>query len=378
MHRSTLMRFACAALVLAAPAIAGAAELVIGQVAPFSGPLAPTGIDIRAGAQLYFNYVNANGGVNGAKLKLVSKDDGYKAQETVRLVREVVKDADPIALLGLVGTGNVEALVKENILTESGIPVVGIRSGANSLRKPVHPYLFHTRASYAQEIDAIVQQLAAMGATRLAVFYQDDPFGLDGLASAEAAVSSAKSQIVAKGAYPKNTTKVEGAVKTIAAAQPQAVILVANTAASAEFVKQSRAAGNDAQFIAVSVTDAPQVANAVGKDTAHGLGVVQIVPDPLSRALPIARELQDNLKKYPVEGATLSHTLLEGYVAAKVLVEGLRRAGPNVTRKALRDALEETRNFDAGGVFLSFSSTNHSGSPYVDISILSRDGKVLR
>ncbi len=130
--------------------------------------------------------------------------------------------------------------------------------------------------------------------------------------------------------------------------------------------------------MAVSVTDAPQVAQTIGKETAHGLGVVQIVPDPLSRALPIARELQDNLKKHAVASATLSHTLLEGYMAAKVLVEGLRRAGTNPTRKTLGEALEGMRNFDAGGVFLSFSDSDHSASQYVDITILNREGKVLR
>lgn len=378
MRLSMLVRCACAAVIAALSEAGGAAELVIGQVAPFSGSLAPTGTHMRAGAQVYIDSINASGGVHGTKLKLVSKDDGYKAEDTVRLVRELVKEADPVALLGLVGTGNVEALVKNNVLAEAGIPVVGVRTGANSLRRPVNPYLFHTRASYAEEIDAIVQQLAAMGSSRLAIFYQDDPFGLDGLASAETSVKDAKSQILAKGAYEKNTTKVEAAVKTIVAVQPQAVIMVANTAASAEFVKQMRAAGSNAQLIAVSVTDGPQVARTIGKETAHGLGIVQIVPDPMSRAIPVARELQDNFKKFPVAGVELGHTMLEGYLAAKVLVEGLRRAGPSPTRKTLREALEATRNFDAGGIFLSYSGSSHSGSPYVDITVLSRDGKVLR
>jgi ABC-type branched-subunit amino acid transport system substrate-binding protein len=369
-----LLTLAAAALL---PGLA-CAELLIGQIAPFSGPLAPTGTQMRAGAQVYFNAINAAGGIHGQTIELVARDDGYKATETVRLTRELLERANPIALFGIVGTGNVEALIKDGALNEAGIPVVGVRTGAASVRKPVVPTVFHTRASYAQEIEAIVQQFAVVGATRLAVLYQDDPFGTDGLAGAEAAVKASGGQLVAKAAYEKNTTKVEPAVKAIAAAAPQAVILIANTAASAEFVRQSRAARNDAQFIALSVTDGPQVAKTIGNELAQGLGVVQVVPDPASRAVPVSRELQDNLKRHPVAGAEINHTLLEGYIAAKVLVEGLKRAGPNPTRRKLRDALESIRNFDVGGIVVNYSASNHAGSLYVDISVLNREGRMLR
>ncbi len=360
------------------PAFAGAATLVVGQVAPYSGPLAPTGSHVGAGAQLYFDRVNAAGGIHGAKIRLVTKDDGYKVPETVRLTRELIKEAAPVALVGMVGTGNVEALVKEGILAEAGIPVVGIRSGAMSLVSPVVSQLFHTRASYAAEAEKIVQQLATTGIARVAVLYQDDPFGLDGLAGAERSLRQHALQLLVKAPYEKNTTKVEAAVAAIAAARPQAVIMVSNTAASAEFVKQSRAAGNDAQLLAISVTDGPQVVKRIGKEAAHGLGIVQVVPDPHSRALTIARDLQDDFKRFAPQGIELNHTLLEGYLAGKVLVEGLKRAGPNPTRKKLREALESIRDYDAGGLFIRFSQASHSGSDFLDITILNKEGKVLR
>lgn len=363
------------------PAAAGAAapaQLTVGQVAPYSGPLAPTGSHVGAGAQLYFDRVNAAGGIHGARIRLVTKDDGYKVPETVRLTRELVKEAAPVALVGLVGTGNVEALVKQGILADADIPVVGIRSGALSLASPVVPQLFHTRASYAAEVDKIVRQLATTGIRRVAVLYQDDPFGLDGLAGAEKSLKQHDLLLLVKAAYEKNTTKVEKAVAEIAAAGPQAVIMVSNTAASAEFVRQSRAAGNDAQLLAISVTDGPQVVKRIGKETAHGLGIVQVVPDPASRALAITRELQDDFRRFAPKGIELNHTLLEGYLSAKVLVEGLRRAGPNPTRKKLRETLEAMRDYDAGGLFIRFSPSSHSGSEFLDITILNRDGKVLR
>ncbi len=370
----------CAAIlsIAALPSLAGAATLVIGQIAPYSGPLAPTGSHVGAGAQLYFDRVNAAGGIHGAKIRLITKDDGYKVPETVKLTRELIREAAPVALVGMVGTGNVQALVKEGILADADIPVVGIRSGAMSLVSPVVPQLFHTRASYAAEVEKIVQQLATTGIKRVAVLYQDDPFGQDGLAGAEKSIGRHKLQLAVKAAYEKNTTKVETAVRAIADARPQAVIMVSNTAASAEFVRQSRAAGNDAQLLAISVTDGPQLVQRIGKEAAHGLGLVQVVPDPASRALAITRDLQDDYKKFAPKGVELNHTLLEGYLSGKVLAEGLKRAGPNPTRKKLREALEAMRDYDAGGLFIRFSPSSHSGSEFLDITILNRDGKILR
>lgn len=378
MPLSALRRCAVVLTFAILPAAAGAATLVIGQVAPYSGPLAPTGSHVGAGAQLYFDRINAAGGIHGARIRLVTKDDGYKVPETVKLTRELIREANPVALVGMVGTGNVMALVKEGILNEADIPVVGIRSGALSLASPVVPQLFHTRASYAAEVEKIVQQLATTGIKRVAVLYQDDPFGQDGLAGAEKSIGRHKLQLAVKAAYEKNTTKVEAAVKAIANAKPQAVIMVSNTAASAEFVRQSRAAGNDAQLLAISVTDGPQLVQRIGKEAAHGLGLVQVVPDPTNRALAITRDLQDDYKKFAPKGIELNHTLLEGYLSGKVLAEGLKRAGPNPTRKKLREALEAMRDYDAGGLFIRFSPSSHSGSEFLDITILNREGKVLR
>lgn len=370
----------CAAIlsIVALPSLAGAATIVIGQVAPYSGPLAPTGSHVGAGAQLYFDRINAAGGIHGAKIRLVTKDDGYKVPETVKLTRELIMEAAPVALVGMVGTGNVQALVKEGILADADIPVVGIRSGAMSLVSPVVPHLFHTRASYAAEVEKIVQQLATTGIKRVAVLYQDDPLGLDGLAGAEKSLNQHNLQLLVKAPYEKNTTKVESAVKAITAAKPQAVIMVSNTAASAEFVKQSRAAGNDAQLLTLSITDGPQLVKRIGKETAHGLSIVQVVPDPASRSLAVTRDLQDDYKKFSPKGIEINHTLLEGYLAGKVLAEGLKRAGPNPTRKKLREALEAMRDYDAGGLLIRFSPSSHSGSEFLDITILNREGKILR
>ena len=377
-----LISFLCSAWTLLllglGPLTSAAGEIVIGQIAAFSGPLAPTGSHMRAGAQLYFDAVNAEGGIHGATLRLITKDDGYKSDETVRLARAMLKESQPLAFIGFVGTGNVEAMLEQKVLSEAGIPLIAVRSGAASLVRRNDPFLFITRASYAEEVEKITEQYVTTGYTRFAVLFQNDAFGLDVLASAEQAITRAGGFLVAKGSYAKNTTEVEAAVKTIGAAKPQAVIMIANSAASAEFVKQSRAAGYFAQFVALSVTDAAQVVSRIGADKAEGLVLTQVVPDPNSRAVPLIREVQDNFAKFAPKDVTANHTFVEGYLGAKVLVEALRRAGPNPTRKKLRDTLEAMKNYDAGGVFITFSANRHAGSRFVDITILNRAGKLLR
>lgn len=371
----------CTRLLLAAATlmpVLASADIVVAQVAPFSGPLAPTGNNLRAGAQLCFDAENAAGGVHGAKIRLVSADDGYKTSETLRLVQEMARDHHPVAFFGIVGTGNVEGLLKENTLDQTGIPLIAARTGASSVSTPAHPWLFLTRASYAQEIRKTVEQFVPLGYRRVAVFYQNDPFGQDGLKSLEDALRQSGGELVAKGSYEKNTVQVDHAVKTIADASPQLVIMVSNTAASSEFVKQFRATGKPAQLSTISVTDGGQLVNTIGIDAAHGLAISQVVPDPANISVQLIREIQERLKKHPQDKATLNHTLVEGYLGAKILVEGLRRAGPAPSPSKLRDALDGIRSFDAGGIGIGFSPTNHQGSKYTDITIIGRSGKLLR
>lgn len=370
---------ACCTLLGAFPATAG--TLTVAQSAPLTGPLAPTGTHMQAGIKLYFSRVNDAGGIHGNTLQLVTRDDGYKATKTVTQTEALIKEVRPIAFAGVVGTGNVTALVKQGILAKAGIPLVGFRSGATALVLPANPWLFSTRATYANEVRKIVGQLAATGARDIGVFYQDDAFGKDGLQAAEIALKAAGLNLVAHGGYTKNTTDVAAAVATLSEKSPQAIIMVSNTAASSAFVKAFRETGQLAQLFAVSVTDGPQVAKRIGNPLAHGLAVTQVVPDPNNRAMRLAKELQEDLAKYgeQLDGeVSLNHTLLEGYICGRVLAEGLRRTGPNPTPAKLRNALEAISDFDAGGVFISYSPDRHDGSRFVELTILNKHGKLLR
>jgi ABC-type branched-subunit amino acid transport system substrate-binding protein len=130
--------------------------------------------------------------------------------------------------------------------------------------------------------------------------------------------------------------------------------------------------------MALSTTDGPQVVTRIGKETAHGLGIAQVVPDPSNRAMAIVREVQEVYRASSPAGIELNHTLVQGYIGAALLVEGLRRAGPNPTRRVLRDALESLHDLDLGGITVNFSPRNHTGIDYVDITILNRHGRILR
>ncbi len=375
--RTSFTRVALA-LVAAVMPFAAAAEFVVAQVAPFSGPLAPTGEHMRAGAQLYFDRVNAAGGVHGRQVRMLVRDDGYRIEDTVRLTREVVDEADPVALFGIVGTGNIAALVREGVLDAAGIAAVGLRTGATSLIEPAHPYLFIGRASYATEVERMIEQMTTMGMRRIGVFYQDDAFGRDGLVAAEAALREAGLEMAVQGAYERNTTNVEEAAALIAEVNPQGVVMVSNTAASSAFVLAYRERGGDGMLMALSTTDGPQVVERIGREAAHGLAIAQIVPHPQSRAVPIVREFQEAYVRHAPEGVEMNHTLLQGYIGGKIIVEGLRRAGPDASRRSFRDALEGIRNHDIGGIRVDFSPTRHTGVDYVDITIIGRDGNVLR
>jgi ABC-type branched-subunit amino acid transport system substrate-binding protein len=367
-----------AGLIGLASGVAAAAEILIAQVAPLSGPLAPTGNGMRVGALVCFEAINAAGGIRGSKIRLASRDDGYKAEETVRLARATLAESRPLAFFGIVGTGNLDALIKESVMSEAGIPAIGLRSGASSLVRPENTLLFFTRASYAEEVERIVSHLSLTGQKRIGAFYQDDAFGADGLAAIDESAKRHAVEVVARASYAKNTTQVEASVKTLGASKAQAIVMVANTAASAEFLKQYRSGGGTAQLFALSTTEGPQVAEKIGAKTAHGFAVSQVVPDPLNRGVPIVRDFQNDFQKYAPAGSQLSATILEGYVAARVLVEGLRRAGAEPTRARLTASLQALRNFDVGGMIIGFDSPSRSGSRYVDIAILGGDGKLLR
>lgn len=352
-------------------------DIVIGQVAPLSGVLADTGKDMVLGVKVYFDSVNDKGGVHGRKIAHVIKDDGYKVDETVRLAQEVIEKDGALALIGFAGTGNVGELLKEKVLEKANIALVAPYTGGEILRTPFNPHIFHIRAGYADEAEGIVNQLVALNMKRIGVMYQDDPFGKAGLAGVEAALKKRGLEVIGTGAYEKNTDNVGDAVQAIAKANPQAVVMISVNKSTAVFSKQIRAVSTVAQLVNISVVNPKEIVRMIGPENARGIGIAQVMPYPYSPMTSIVKEYQQAMKKY-APGVEMSYTSFEEFVGAKVLVEGLRRAGPNASREKVVRALETLSAYDVGGFTLHFSPTNRIGSRFVEITVIGKDGRLLR
>lgn len=358
---------------------AAAAEIVVGQVAPIDSPVS-MGSQLRRGIQVYFNQVNRRGGVHGAPLKLVAKHrDVRNTAEVISKTRELLDAQAPVALIGYMGTGPMEALVKSRLLDEAGIPLVGIRTGAMALHQPERStWLFHTRANYAAEVNKILQHAATIGASRLAVYHESSAFGAEALGLVEQAAVSHKVSLVARIEHkPEGRSAADDARRAVES-NANAILVAGASEAAADFYKAYRAAGGSGLVVTLSTADGALMVKRIGSDAARGLGIAHVVPDPASRSLPLSRELLALEQAGQVDGMPLNQGFVEGYIAAKVLVEALRRAGPQPTRARVRQALESMAAFDVGGVAIGYSRTRRSGSDYVDIAILSRGGKMLR
>jgi ABC-type branched-subunit amino acid transport system substrate-binding protein len=358
--------------VLAAPT----AEISVAQVAPLSGVLASTGQQMVLGGKIYFDWVNDTGGVNGARIKHIVVDDAYKVDETVRLTREVLANPDVVALFGYAGTANISKLLADGVLDAGGAPLVAPYTGGEALRTPFNPYIFHVRAGYLDETEHMVHQVATLGMTRIAVMYQNDAFGKAGLAGVEAAVAKRNMKLVTAASYERNTDQVQDAVKQIHATDPQAIIMISVNRSTAAFASQYRAVGGGAQLYNISVVDPAELVKLAGIKTVHGLGISQVVPYPFGANKPVVREYQTLMQKYAPNQA-LSYTSFEEFLGAKVLVEGLRRAGAAPTRAKLVKALEGMGNFDLGGTRVQYSPTNRIGSRFVEVTVIGGAGKLL-
>jgi ABC-type branched-subunit amino acid transport system substrate-binding protein len=355
----------------------GHADVFVGQVAPLTGVLASTGKQMVLGGQVYFDAVNAQGGVNGQKIRALVRDDGYKVDETERQTRDIVADPRVVALFGFAGTANIGHLLQDKVLADAGIALVAPYTGAEQLRTPFNPWIFHVRAGYADEAEHMVQQLVTQGIQRVAVLYQNDGFGKAGLAGVEAALARRKLAVAAAAPYERNTDEVSAAVASILKAQAQAVIMIAVNKPAAAFLREYREGGGGGQLFNISVVDPAELVRLAGIGNARGLGISQVVPYPYQPALPVVREFQKAMKQYAA-GAPINYTNFEEYLGAKVLVEALRRAGPDPTRAAVMRALESLNPFDLGGIAVTFSKDRRIGSRFVEVTVIGSSGKLLK
>jgi ABC-type branched-subunit amino acid transport system substrate-binding protein len=353
-----------------------AEAIVIGQSAPLSGNLASTGKAMVLGVKIAIDATNAAGGVGGHKLRHVVKDDGYQTTETVRLTQELIRKDKAAALIGYAGTGNISALLQQGVLAEGNIALVAPYTGGEPLRNPYNPWIFHIRASYGDETEAMVRQFITSGMQRIAVFYQNDAFGQAGLAGVERALQHHKLKVVSTGNYEKNSEDVAAAVSKIAPGAPQTVIMIGVVRPAAAFVKAYQAVSPGTQIFSISVINGRELHKLAGADVARGVGITQVMPSPFSGVTRIAREYNEALKRF-APGEEPSYTSFEEYIGARVLIEAIRRTRGTPTPPAVLQSLENL-DVDLGGFQVHFAPGNRIGSRRVEVTLIGRDGTHLQ
>ncbi len=374
---------ALAALTLsAAPGLSHAADgvfsdrIVVGQSAALSGPAAQLGIQMNRGMKLYFDQVNAKGGINGRTIEINALDDGYEPNRTVANTKRFIEGSgsdEIFALLGYVGTPTSNAALP--LIKEARIPFFGPFTGAAVLREPFHKSVFHLRAGYNEETAEIVKRLTSLGMNKIAVFYQNDAYGQAGLSGVTKALAAQGLKPAAAATVERNSTEVKDALDTLLAAKPDAIVQISAYASCAAFIKEAHKRGYGGQFFNVSFVGSAALAQALGPEGA-GVGITQVVPTPYGSPTPLSLDFNTALKA--VGQSDPNYSAMEGYIVARVFSEALRRAGRDVTRDKLITALESLRDYNLGGFYIDFGPNKHVASRFVELTMITRDGKITR
>ena len=364
---------AAAATLFAASALAQgvtAASIKIGQSAPLTGSNAELGQDIRNGALAYFKKINDAGGVNGRKIELVSLDDGNTVQRSGENTQKLV-DEGVFALFGYASATLSRPALP--IVEKNKVPFVHPFTGADPMRV-FDKFVYNIRASYADELEKIVDHFAPLGVKRFAIVYYDDVVGRENLTAVDRALKKRSYETVSHAAF-KDRVKpdIEGGVKAVAKGQPDVIILTTLYKHTSDFIKAAQKEGVGAQMASNSFPGASPLQKELGKD-GPGVVIATVVPPFSKGTIPIVSEYRAAMEKFSGK-KEFSFTSLESYIGAKVMVEGIKRAGAKPTREAFMHAMDGMSSYDVGGYIVGFSPNNHNGSSYVELTVISKDGQ---
>ena len=346
--------------------------LRIGMVAGFSGPVAGIVQESAEGARLYFDSVNAQGGVKGQNIELVTQDDKYDPATAVAAAKSLASQG-VLALMLSRGTGPTEAILP--VLKENRLPLIAPATGAISLRDPVQPWVYHLRASYQKEAERAVKHLAGIGVKRITIVQVNDPFGNDAGKGAIKGLDDIKLRALSNLRFDRNKPELAPVMQSIAKAGIEAVVLIGPAYAVVEGVNALRAAGSTAHVATLSNNASSDFVKQLGEN-ARGIVVTQLFPYERSTSNPLVREALGLAKA--AGRSELTPAQLEGFAAAKLVVETIKRAtGKDVSRDSFTKALEGAR-IDLGGLQVHYSEKDHSGLEFTDVSIVGPDGKFWR
>lgn len=348
-------------------------SIKIGMSGPLSGTSGAYGLEMKTVIQQFFQQTNAAGGINGRKLELVHQDDGYETDRTVANTKSLLQNERVFALTGYYGSSTTTAAMQ--IFTAAQVPLIGTVSGADSLRDPVNRYMFHVRASYADETDAIVKQLVSIGLKNIGVFYQNDGFGISGLDGVTAALKKYKLAPSVVATVERNSTEVDQAIAEFGKVRPQAIVMVTLYKPTTAFVRKLKDANLHPYLATLSPIGADMLAKELG-ESARGIMISQVMPSPWDDTVPAVKDYMRMMKKFNKD-EKLSYYGIEAYMDARVLVEAIKLSGRQLTREKLIGALESMRAFNIGGYPISYSPATHNGSRFVETTVLGLNGKVM-
>ncbi len=366
-HTFLLVAALMAGIASAEPGVT-ADTILIGQSAGFTGGQAAYSKDVKVGIESYFNAVNKSGGINGRKLKLVSLDDQGKKDNVVANTKKLVGEENVFALIGYTSGAGVEAAL--DFVEKAKVPMLSPATGNMGIRAKFHRQLFHTRAGYDVEMKAVVGNMSINGIKRFALVYLDDV----GPANPKAMMDAmAEYKLLPVAAVPinRNSEDFSSQAETLVKAQPDAVLMISNSKPIVKLVQEMKKRGYAGRFVTSSFSGTGLIADL--KDDAAGITMIQVLPPVTKDILSITKDFAVNLNSLSPE-TKANYTNFEGYIAARVMVEGLKRAGKTPTRGSFVTGLESIRNLDLGGYTINYSSNNHNGSNFADIGIVRKDG----
>lgn len=352
---------------------AASADILIGQTTAVSGPVAASVGETLAGVHLYLDHINAKGGVHGERIKLITLDDKFEPKLAGENARHLIEDDNVAALFMSRATPHTEAILPH--LAKHGVALVAPSTGAMTFHKPANPLVFNVRSSYQAETEKAVEHLHTIMVQRIAVVHVDDSFGEDCLAGAQKGFANVGSKPVAVIKADRAKPDYATIVPQLIQAQAQAVIWIGSSVAVSDGVKALRKAGSSMQVVTVSNNASRGFVAQLG-DSVRGVIVTQVFPNVRSMGYAINREAAALAKAKG--NLTLSPSVMEGFTSAKVLVEGLRRAGPKPTREKIVTALGGMSHYDLGGLELGYGPGDRTGLSYVELSIIDADGLFRR
>lgn len=364
-------------------AVAAPAEIVVAQVAPFSGGLALYARELALGAAAMFAAANASGGIRGAVIRFIQQDDREDARRALALYEDIARQHQPVAFMYPVGPEAVSRLLQGGVPQRLAIPVIGTVPAMHKLRKPVNPYVFHIGVGDDAELAKIVEHIATQGMRSLGVVHWDEPSAHEAAAFIEAQARSRGVRLSLKAPVPAGTDEVGAAVAQCLQAAPAALIAILPVHATSALVRQLRGRNNLTSVYGPSYTESATLAALAGSAAARGVGVSQVVPNPFSGQTALVRDYQAALRRHAPPGTRPGTLSLEGYIAAKLIVLGLQQvAGAHgattpLTGQALRQALEAMSSVDLGGLWASLGPQQHVALRFLDIGVVSEGGRLV-